>query len=41
MANLSIGYLQRQNYKKRESHLLKSENGYPAHHTKSVKRPGH
>ena len=29
MVNLSFGYLQRQNYKKRESHLMKSENGYP------------
>ena len=28
MANVSIGYLQRQNYKKRESDLMKSENGY-------------
>ena len=43
MANLGIGYLQRKNCKKRESRLMKSENGYSAHHwhTKSVKRPGH
>ena len=41
MTGLIIGYLQRQNYKKRESHLMKCEKGKPAHHTKRMKRPGH
>ena len=41
MTGLIIGYLQRQNYKKRESHLMKSEKGKPVHHTKREKRPGY
>ena len=38
---IHIAYLQRQNYKKRESHLMKSEKGSSSHHTNSAKRPGH
>ena len=41
MTGLSIGYFQIGNYEQRESHLMKSENGNPAHHNKSTKRSGH
>ena len=40
MTALCIGYVQIGNYEKRESHLMKSENGNLAHHSKSTKGPG-
>ena len=40
LGRIYIAYVQRKNFKKRESHLLKSEKRNPAYHAKSLKRPG-